>query len=120
MSDRPNPLGTAASKVGTAWSAAAGVVGALVAFGVLSSAQADALNAAGSAAPDALVALGTLIAGVVPLVSGVVASFRTAAAARDHVTPVADPRAVDPVSGDLVPLVPTTAPCGGPTVGGAL
>lgn len=90
--ERPNPLGTAASKVGTAWSAAAGVVSALVAFGALSVAQADAITAVGETAPGVITAVGTLIAGVLPLISGLVASFRTVAAAKDEVTPVADPR----------------------------
>lgn len=89
---RPNPLAEAASKVGTAWSAAAGVVGALVAFGVLTAAQGSAISAAGDAAPATVVALGTIIAGVTPLISGIIASFRTASAAREKVTPVADPR----------------------------
>lgn len=121
MSDRPNPLGAAASKVGTAWSAAAAVVSALVSFAVLTAAQGDAIQAAGAAAPDTITALGTLIAGVLPLISGVVASFRTAAAAKDHVTPIADPRAVDPVTGDLVPLLPANSGCTGqPAAGGAL
>lgn len=91
-SNRPNPLGEAASKVGTAWSAGAGVVSALVAFGVLSVAQGDAIAVAGEAAPGTITALGTVIAGVLPIVSGIVSSFRTASAARDHVTPSRDPR----------------------------
>lgn len=89
---RPNPLSTAASKVGTAWSAAAGVVSALVSFGVLTAAQGDAITAVGETAPSTITALGTIVAGVLPLVSGVVASFRTASAAKDDVTPVLDPR----------------------------
>lgn len=90
--NRPNPLGEAASKVGTAWSAAAGLVSALVTFGALTAAQGAAITAAGDAAPATIVALGTVIAGVTPLISGVIASFRTASAGREHVTPVADPR----------------------------
>lgn len=91
-SDRPNPLGEVASKVGTAWSVAAGLVGALVTYGFLSTAQAGAINAAGSALPDTITGLGTVIAGIVPLIGGVVASFRTATAGREHVTPVSSPR----------------------------
>lgn len=89
---RPNPLSTAASKVGTAWAAASGVVSALVTFGVLTAAQGDAITVAGEAAPSTITGLGTIIAGVLPIVSGVVSSFRTASAAKDDVTPVADPR----------------------------
>lgn len=89
---RPNPLREAASKVGTAWSAAAGVVSALVAFGALTAAQGTAITAVGEAAPTTIVALGTVIAGITPLISGVIASFRTASAGREQVTPVVDPR----------------------------
>lgn len=89
---RPNPLAEAASKVGTAWSAASGVVGALVAFGALTAAQGSAINAAGAEISPTVTAVGVIVAGLAPLVSGVVASFRTASAAREHVTPVVDPR----------------------------
>lgn len=89
---RPNPLGDAAAKVGTAWSAAAGVVSGLLAFGVLSTAQAGAIQAAGEAAPGTIVALGTIVAAVMPLISGIIASFRTTAAAKPLVTPVSSPR----------------------------
>lgn len=92
MADRPNPLGEAASKVGTAWSAAAGVVSALVTFGALTVAQGDAITQAGEASPGVITALGTVLAGVLPLISGVIASFRTASAGKELVTPVADPR----------------------------
>lgn len=100
-SDRPNPLGNVASHVGTAWAAASGLVGALLAFGVLTVAQANAITAAGDALPTTITAVGTVLAGILPLVSGVISAFRTASAARDHVTPVTDPRAVDGT-----PLVP--------------
>lgn len=94
MSDisRPNPLAEAASRVGTAWSAASGVVGALVAFGALTVAQGSAITEAGEALSPTVTAVGVIVAGLAPLVSGVVASFRTASAAREHVTPVVDPR----------------------------
>lgn len=91
-SPRPNPLAEAASKVGTAWAAAAGLVGALVAYGALNATQASAITAAGEALSPTVTAVGVIIAGVTPLVSGVLASFRTAAAAREHVTPMVDPR----------------------------
>lgn len=89
---RVNPLREAASKVGTAWSAASGVVSALVAYGVLTAAQGDAVTAAGQAAEGTVTAFGTVLAGVLPLITGVITAFRTSAAAKDHVTPVADPR----------------------------
>ena len=92
---RPNPLAEAASKVGTAWSAAAGVIGSLVAFGGLTVAQGAAITEAGAQLSPTVTAVGVIVAGVTPLISGIVASFRTASAARDHVTPMADPRADD-------------------------
>ena len=92
MNDRPNPLGEAASKVGVAWSALSGVVGALVTFGALSTVQGDAITAAGQAAEGAVTATGTVLAGVLPLIAGVIAAFRTTAAAKPHVTPMEDPR----------------------------
>ena len=90
--DRPNPLGAAASKVGTAWAAASGLISALVAYGLLTAAQGDAITMAGETAPGVITALGTIVAGVLPIIAGIVASFRTASAAREQVTPVADPR----------------------------
>lgn len=92
LMDRPNPLAQIASKVGVAWSAASGLVSALITFGVLTVAQGDAVTAAGDAAPGTITALGTIVAGLLPIISGVVAAFRTAAAGRDVVTPVESPR----------------------------
>lgn len=112
MSDsRPNPLGAAASKVGTAWAGIAGLVSALVAFGVLTAAQGSSITMAGETAPGTVTALGTLIAGIMPVVGGVVAAFRTTDAARDHVTPVTSPMATT-VDGELVPLVPAVSVVG--------
>lgn len=93
MSDnRPNPLSEIASKVGVAWSAAGALVSALVAYGALSAAQGEALTAAGAAAQDTVTAVGVVVAGVLPLITGVVSAFRTTTAGREHVTPVTDPR----------------------------
>lgn len=92
VENRPNPLSEVASKVGVAWSAAGGLVSALVTFGALTAAQGDAVTAAGSAAEGTVTALGTVIAGVLPLVSGIVAAFRTASAGKEKVTPISDPR----------------------------
>jgi hypothetical protein len=92
MAERPNPLGEAASKVGTAWSAAAGVVSALVTFGALTVAQGNAIAQAGEASPGVVTAIGTVLAGALPLISGIIASFRTASAGKELVTPVVDPR----------------------------
>lgn len=101
---RPNPLGEAASKVGVAWSAASGIVSALVTFGALTAAQGDAVTAAGAAAEGTVTALGTVLAGILPLIAGVVSAFRTASAGKEHVTPVASPR--DNEGRVLVPAAP--------------
>lgn len=103
--NRPNPLGEVASKVGVAWSAAGGLISALVTFGALTAAQGDAVTAAGMAAEGTVTALGTVLAGVLPLIAGVVSAFRTSAAAKDHVTPVRDPR-----NDAGQPLVPARIP----------
>lgn len=103
--ERPNPLGVAASKVGVAWSAASAVIGALVTFGVLSTAQGEAITLAGAEAQNTVTAVGAVVGGILPLIAGVVASFRTASAGREAVTPVADPRTVDGI-----PLVPALPP----------
>jgi len=94
MPDRPNPLNEVASKVGAAWSAIAGLVGALVAFGVLTAAQGQAITAVGEVAPTVVTALGTLVAGLMPLIGGLVASFRTVKVGREYVTPISDPATV--------------------------
>lgn len=106
--DGRNPLAGVASKVGVAWSAAGGIVSALVAFGTLSAAQGEALTVAGDAAQGTVTGLGTLVAGVLPIIAGVVASFRTASAGKEVVTPVSSPRAADGTP--LVPAVPPAAP----------
>ena len=102
---RPNPLKEAASKVGTAWSAASGVIGALVTYGVLSGAQGEALTAVGAEAQNTVTAFGTVLGGILPLIAGVVTAFSATSAAKDHVTPVADPR-----NNAGQPLTPDTAP----------
>lgn len=106
--ERPNPLSEIASKVGVAWSVVSGVVSALVAFGVLTTATAHAITAAGDALPSTIVALGTVIAGVFPIIGGVLAAFRTVAAGRQHVTPVSSPR--DANGNVLVPVGRATGP----------
>jgi hypothetical protein len=89
--DRPNPLKEVASKVGVAWATASAVVGALVTFGVWTAAQGDAVTAAGNAVPSAIEALGVVVGGLIPLVGAIVSAFHTAAAGKDHVTPVVAP-----------------------------
>jgi hypothetical protein len=89
--DRPNPLKETAAKVGTAWSAVSGLVGALVTFGILSGAQGDAVNTAGDALSPTLIALGTVVGGVLPLLGGLLGAFQTASSGKDHVTPVVAP-----------------------------
>lgn len=90
-----NPLREVAGKVGVAWSVVSGLVSALAMFGVLSVATAHAITAAGDALPSTIVALGTVIAGITPIVGGIVAAYRTAVHGENHVTPVSDPRSAD-------------------------
>lgn len=89
--DRPNPLRTIAASVGTAWAAVSAVLGAAVSFGVLTAAQAEALNATGVALPGFVLAIGTIAGALFPLLGGVAAAFGTAKSGRDVVTPVSDP-----------------------------
>ena len=101
--------------------AAQGVVGALVSFGVLSGAQGEALTAAGAEAQNTITAFGTVLGGILPLIAGVITAFTATGAARDHVTPSADPRdnAGRPLTPDA-PLAPRAADkrVAGPTSSG--
>lgn len=106
--DRPNPLGKAAKAAGGVWAAVSGIVGALAMFGVLSSAQAQAIRAFGDGLPGWLMAIGVLLGAIIPAGGSLLAAFRTKAKAEPGVTPVDDPRRLDPVSGTLVPLVEHT------------
>ena len=87
-----NPLSEVASKAGVLWGTATGVVSALVSYGVWSAAQGDAVVAAGEALSPTINALGVIVAGVMPIVAGVVAAFRTSSVGKDKVTPLVDPR----------------------------
>lgn len=108
MSDRPNPLGKVAASVGVAWSAAGAVLSALAAWGVLSVATAHSAQVIGDALPDTIVALGTLIAAATPLITGILAAFRTVAHGKDYVTPLSSPRDTD--GNALVPVGPAQGP----------
>lgn len=103
--ERPAPLDHAARTTGAIWSVVSALGFALIAHGVLSAAQADALTATAQQGADAVVAWGTGIAGVAGLAAGLLASFRTAIDARDNVTPVTDPRTIDGA-----PLIPAPLP----------
>lgn len=105
---RINPLKEAASKVGVAAAAAVSVVGALVGYGVLSVAQGEALTAVAQSAQSTTTAVGTVVAGVLPLIAGVISAFSTSAGAKDHVTPVRDPR--NDAGEKLVPVVTPRVP----------
>lgn len=106
--ERPNPLVEVASKVGVAWSAISGVLGALVTYGVLTGAQGDAITAAGAEAQDTITAFGTALGGVLPLIAGIVAAFSTAKIGKAKVTPVEDPR--DNNGTPLVPAISDVPP----------
>lgn len=93
--ERPNPLRGVANSVGVAWAALSGVLGAAVAFGGLSAAQATTLNDIGAALPGWIMALGTILGAVIPAAGAVAASFHTARAGEKKVTPLASPVDVD-------------------------
>lgn len=99
--DRPNPLGKVAATVGAAVAGVIGVVGFFVQFGVLNQAQADAVVAAGAAAEPTLNALGLILGGLVPIVSGLVAAWATARVGKHEVTPTTSP--MDNFGNKLVP-----------------
>lgn len=103
MSDeRPNPLGDAAGKVGSVVAGLIGVIGAAVQLGYLSSEQGNALVQAGQSLPNVVLYVGAGITLVTGIVGGVLSAFRTAAHAKDHVTPLSSPR--DANGTPLVPL----------------
>lgn len=91
------PLSAAAKKVAALVAPLSGVVSALVAYGALTAVQADAVNGALSSISPTIVAVGTVIAGLAPIVASLAAAFGTASAARPDVTPTADPRDDDGV-----------------------
>ena len=105
--ERPNPLKEVASKVGLAWAAVSGIVGALITYGVFTAAQGEAIANTGAALPGAIEAIGVVVGGLIPLIGAITAAFRTAAAGADHVTPVSSPRDND--GNVLVPAPSATA-----------
>lgn len=90
--DRPNPLAKAAQNAASLATAIHGILGAAVAFGLLTGAQSEAIDATGQALPGWLLALGTIAGAVFPVLAAVQAAFTTAKTAKGDVTPVADPR----------------------------
>lgn len=93
--ERPNPLDSAA-KVATAIAGSLGaIVGLAIQFGLLSAAQGQAVTDIGQALPGWLIALGSIAAAVIPLLSALAASFSTAKTGSQAVTPNADPRDID-------------------------
>lgn len=105
--DRPNPLKDAAGKVGSVVAGLIGIIGAAVQLGYLSSEQGTAIVNAGQALPDVVLYVGAGITLVTGIVGGVLGAFRTAAHAKDHVTPLSSPRDAD---GNA--LVPAPRPLG--------
>lgn len=101
------PVYAAAAKVGTIIATLLGVVGGAVQLGVVSSDQADAINAIGVQVTSALPELAGAITLIVGVVSGVGASVLTAWHARKKVVPVdSDTFAVTPVDPATGPLTP--------------
>jgi hypothetical protein len=100
--DRPKPVLEAAR----IWALVAGGLGALLTFavsnGVLTAAQADAVNTGSSSISILFSALLTAI----PALTGVFAAFGTAKQAEKDVTPNSSPATL--IGTELVPLVPGT------------
>jgi len=104
--DRPNPLQDAANKTAKVWGLIVAVLGAASTFGIITVAQEDAVLALGDQLKPTVLVVGTLAGALIPLLGNLIGAFRTAKAARPNVTPVDDPRILDPGTGELVALTP--------------
>lgn len=91
LNTRPRPVLDAFKSVGSAVALLGSVATALIGWGVLSTAQGDALSGLLGAIP-----------GIVTLVTALLAAFGVVRVAEPQVTPVADPAIV--VDGELVAL----------------
>lgn len=96
----PEPVLKAAAIWGTLVSVVVPLLGALVATGVLSSEQADAINSLTTYVTTNIVPVGVALVGGFGLLTGVVASFATAVVGRRQVTPV--PAQGEPVTGERI------------------
>ncbi len=84
----PEPVLKAAAVWGSLATLLVTTVGVLVAVGVLTSEQAAALSTVVDYVSSNIVTVGTVVVGLVSLVSGLAGSFATAAVGRRHVSPV--------------------------------
>lgn len=89
VAETPEPVLKAAALWGSLAAFLVTAVGVLVAVGVLSSEQAALLNTTVDYISSNLVPVGTVVVGLVGLISGLVSSHATALVARRQVTPVA-------------------------------
>lgn len=87
-----NPLRKVALTVGGLTGIIGGLLSAGVLFGVLSSAQADALRVIGEQLPGWLLAVGALVPFLTGAVSSLVSAFGTAKVGERSVTSLVDPR----------------------------
>ncbi len=84
----PEPVVKAAAVWGSLSTLIVTAVGVLIAVGVLSSEQADALSAVVDYVSLNIVPVGSVVVGLVSLVSGLAGSFATALVGRRSVTPI--------------------------------
>lgn len=84
----PEPVIKAAAVWGTLSAFIVTAVGVLVAVGVLSNEQAAAINDIVGYVSSNIVAVGSVVVGLVGLISGLVSAHATALVARRHVSPV--------------------------------
>lgn len=91
----PEPVLKAAALYGTIVSVVVPLLGALVATGVLTSEQADAINSLSDYVGANIVPVGVALVSGFGLITGIGASFATAAVARRKVTPVVERKVVD-------------------------
>lgn len=98
----PEPVLKAAYVWGTIAAFIVSAIGVLTTTGVLSSAEADAINYGVGVVSDNIVPLGIMLVGVTGLVSGIVSHLVTAFASRRKVVPI-DSDAFDIVPKTVVP-----------------
>lgn len=101
-SARPQPIIDAFKSVGVALSGLGGVVTTLVTLGVLTSDQGAGFTSLIEYGASNADILGSVVAGGVTILAGLVASFGTGKSAQSRVTPTEDPR-----DNEGTPLVPS-------------
>lgn len=90
--DLINPLDFAAKKAAKVVGSITVLIGLVAGYGLVSTDQAQAVVAAAGAVPGVILAVGTIVGGVLPLVATLWTAFHVKSTAVDLVTPVAAPR----------------------------